>query len=65
MRTASTVTLEPSIYATIGAIAWYWNPLDRKKLDEIHPVLQELHEKKRAERLDEDGLSKFVKRKAP
>lgn len=57
--------LVPAILATIGVITWYWNPLGRKKLDEIHVVLQELHEKKRAERLDEDGHSKFVKRKAP
>ncbi|MHA1791493.1 MAG: MFS transporter, partial [Promethearchaeota archaeon] len=54
--------LIPSIFAAIGALAWHWYPLNREKLDEIHEILQELHEKKRMERLDSKGKSKFVKK---
>nr|MDO8112858.1 MFS transporter [Candidatus Sigynarchaeota archaeon] len=53
--------LVPSILAVIGAIAWKWYPLDRKKLEDLHTALVSIHEKKRAERLDESGKSKFVK----
>ena len=52
--------LVPSILATIGAITWHWYPLDRKALEELHGKLDGVHDMKRAERLGEDGRSKFV-----
>ena len=61
MGVAIVSLLIPSILATIGAIAWRWYPLDRKNLDDMHKVLVEMHAKKRAERLDAEGKSKFVK----
>ncbi|MHA1681055.1 MAG: MFS transporter [Promethearchaeota archaeon] len=55
--------LIPSILATIGAVAWYFYPLNRKKLDDLHVILEKMHEKKRSERLKDDGTSKFVEDK--
>jgi Na+/melibiose symporter-like transporter len=52
--------LVPSILATIGAVAWKWYPLDRKALDTMHAELSKIHDHKRAERLTDDGKSKFV-----
>ena len=56
------VFLVPSILATIGAITWRWYPLDRKALIEMNQKRDEIHAKKRAERLSENGLSKFVEK---
>jgi GPH family glycoside/pentoside/hexuronide:cation symporter len=54
------VFLVPAILATIGAISWYWYPLDRKALIELNRKRDEMHALKRAERLTSDGQSKFV-----
>ncbi|MHA1369556.1 MAG: MFS transporter [Promethearchaeota archaeon] len=53
--------LIPSILAAIGAIVWYWYPLNKKVIMEMRAKLQKLHEIKRNERLNEDGTSKYVK----
>ncbi|MBD3186491.1 hypothetical protein GF325_06665 [Candidatus Bathyarchaeota archaeon] len=53
--------LIPSILATIGLIAWYFYPLDRAKLEGIHEQLEEVHARKRKERLSDDGRSRFIK----
>ncbi|MHA1820749.1 MAG: MFS transporter [Promethearchaeota archaeon] len=58
---ASAAFLFPGILAVLGAISWYFYPLDRKRLKEVRAYLDELHEKKRKERLNEDGYSKFLK----
>jgi GPH family glycoside/pentoside/hexuronide:cation symporter len=52
--------LFPCILAVIGIIFWLFYPLNRKKLQEMRLVLDKMHEKKRSERLCEDGSSKFV-----
>ncbi|MCP4762422.1 MAG: hypothetical protein GY870_11625 [archaeon] len=53
----------PAILALIGVICWQWYPLDRKALEKLRADLDVLHTKKRAERLSEDGTSKFVTKK--
>lgn len=57
---AIAVLLVPAILAAIGAIAWKWYPLDRKALEVLHKQLEDVHARKRDERLTADGRSKFV-----
>jgi len=48
---AIAVFLIPGILSTIGAIVWKYYPLNRNKIIEVRKYLEELHEKKRMERL--------------
>lgn len=48
---ATGVFLLPAILALIGAIAWFWYPLNSKKIAEMKIELDVLHAKKREERL--------------
>ena len=48
---ATGVFLLPAILALIGAIAWFWYPLNGKKIAEMKIELDALHAKKREERL--------------
>ena len=48
---ATGVFLLPAVLALIGAIAWIWYPLNGKKIAEMKIQLDELHAKKREERL--------------
>lgn len=57
------VFLVPAILALIGAIFWYWYPIDRKMEEEIRLKLEELHVKKRNERLSESGSSRYTDEK--
>ena len=52
--------LAPAILATIGAISWRWYPLTREVLEGHKVILDEIHAKKREERLNADGTSKFL-----
>lgn len=52
--------LIPAILAFLGIIVWHYYPLTKAKLAEIQPVLQQMHEKKKAERLNADGKSKYL-----
>jgi glycoside/pentoside/hexuronide:cation symporter, GPH family len=52
--------LVPAIFALIGCIFWVYYPLDKKALTELRIKLAVLHKKKRAERLNADGTSKFL-----
>ncbi|MHA1488499.1 MAG: MFS transporter [Promethearchaeota archaeon] len=53
----------PAILAVIGVICWQWYPLDRKVLEKLRSDLEVLHAKKSAERLSEDGTSRFISKK--
>lgn len=48
---STAVFLLPAVLALIGAIAWLWYPLNGKKIAEMKVTLDEMHQKKRAERL--------------
>ncbi len=48
---ATGVFLLPAVFALIGAIAWFWYPLNGEKIAEMKIKLDELHAKKREERL--------------
>jgi len=48
---ATGVFLLPAVLALIGAIAWFWYPLNGKKIAEMKIELDALHAKKREERL--------------
>jgi glycoside/pentoside/hexuronide:cation symporter, GPH family len=52
--------LVPAILAAIGMIAWHFFPIDRKAVENIRTHLDVVHEKKRVERIDSNGVSKFV-----
>ncbi|MHA1734060.1 MAG: MFS transporter [Promethearchaeota archaeon] len=53
--------LVPAILAALGLVAWHFYPLDRAALAVQRVKLERIHSKKREERLDADGSSKFVK----
>lgn len=48
---ATGVFLMPAVFALIGAILWHWYPLGKKHIAEMRIELEELHAKKREERL--------------
>ena len=48
---ATGVFLLPAILALIGAIVWHWYPLNGKKIAEMKIQLDEMHAKKREQRL--------------
>ncbi|MHA1339243.1 MAG: MFS transporter [Promethearchaeota archaeon] len=48
---ATAVFLVPGLLALAGTIIWHFYPLDRKRVAEVRKYLEELHRKKRAERL--------------
>ena len=52
--------LVPLILAVLGLIVWVFYPIDRYKMAEIRACLDDLHQKKRIERLDREGGSRFV-----
>lgn len=52
--------LVPAILAAIGIITWHFFPIDREKMEKIRSLLDEVHEKKRAERIASNGVSKYV-----
>ncbi|MEX2683494.1 MAG: MFS transporter [Candidatus Sigynarchaeota archaeon] len=52
--------LIPAILSAIGLLAWQFFPIDRNNYPAMKAKLDHLHDSKRAERLDEDGRSRFV-----
>ncbi len=52
--------LVPLILSILGLITWRFYPINKDKMAEIRACLDELHERKRNERLSADGSSKFV-----
>jgi Na+/melibiose symporter-like transporter len=59
---ATAAFLFAAILAIIGVITWLWYPLDRAAIADMRTRLRDMHEKKRVERLSQDGTSKFVER---
>jgi len=54
--------LIPALLSAIGLLAWHFFPIDRKNYPSVKAKLDQLHDSKRAERLDGDGRSRFVAR---
>ncbi len=52
--------LIPAILSAIGMLAWHFFPIDQNNYPAIKAKLEQLHDDKRAERLDGSGRSKFV-----
>lgn len=57
------IFLIPGLLALLGVFLWRRYPLDREALEQLHVDLDELHIKKREENLNEDGTSKYVRKR--
>lgn len=52
--------LIPGILSAIGLVAWLFFPLNRETYAAVKAKLEQLHEEKRGQRLDEVGKSRYV-----